>query len=48
MEMVETYRRAQDKIPSRTNAIEALIEMGFVWWQRIQEVKQETEKQNER
>ena len=25
MEMVETYRRAKDKIPSRTDAIEALI-----------------------
>jgi hypothetical protein len=40
MEMVETYRRAQDKIPSRTNAIEALIEMGFVVWKKSQSEKQ--------
>jgi hypothetical protein len=40
MEMVETYRRAQDKIPSRTDAIEALIEMGFVVWKKSQLEKQ--------
>ena len=33
MEMIDRYRREQDLIPNRTDAIEALLVAGFETWE---------------
>ena len=40
-EAVDAYRRAQETIPSRADAIEKLIEMGFVMWKLNHDAEQD-------
>ncbi len=41
VEAIDAYRRAQDLIPSRTDAIETLIELGFFSWKKHHDQQRE-------
>jgi hypothetical protein len=41
VEAIDAYRRVQDLIPNRTDAIEALIEFGFLAWKKSRDEKKE-------
>ena len=41
VEAIDAYRRAQDLIPNRTDAIEALISIGFLAWKKSRDSEKE-------
>ena len=41
VEAVDAYRRVQPTIPTRTEAVEHLIELGFLEWKRRRAAEQE-------